>query len=404
LIRSKLVEIVVTAKKAWEIQQGRDTWGTRILEALPDLIREANELGGLDYRTLGTRLGLRPAGIDELMLTGLTQQYLEGLSQDQYMYLYKAKQALADGDMILAQQCFDMLSNVKIMIGEKGFIDPVYAPTGEYGKKTYFQRSNQDFVTAEQQLKAHYGARTEKEKLSKKVQKEIAEKLVKSPAFREEDIKEAEAKGKFGAATGQEGTFKQYKKKHHLTRYEILAIRFYTSEAFKVSNATLHDIRVDDPNFRVNFETTSGLTRLAESGLEKLPKFLGTTYRGDVAFGDVLKVRKTGNDFYTLSPWSSAGKPKSAFPGNIGWVIRLTGKSAADISALSTKGDLEAEVLIPSHVRFKVVNVYTWRKFFGNPKNPKNWAAENAGEIPAEVQNFIKEGREREYVIEVQEQ
>ena len=145
---------------------------------------------------------------------------------------------------------------------------------------------------------------------------------------------------------------------------EIEAIRMYSSSVYQPMNATMQDIRLDDPKAQKNFKGYSALNQLAMSGLSKLPSYSGTeVWRGDRLFAGMLNTLRSGTLYQTPSFLSTTKNKTFATTGaNIGWIIKVAsnsrGKDIEDISVNSKEG----EVLFPPGTKLKIT--YVVRRVF----------------------------------------
>jgi ADP-ribosyltransferase exoenzyme len=129
---------------------------------------------------------------------------------------------------------------------------------------------------------------------------------------------------------------------------ELVAIRGYSSEGYLPINKAL---RGRDPALLREYEPYIGA---AKSGLEKLPDYEGTVYRGTYLDPNLLAAYHPGAVVTERGFTSTSASPASSYGGNAQYFINSRhGKDVSQVSA-SPK---EREVLFPPGTKFQVVHI-----------------------------------------------
>jgi hypothetical protein len=143
-----------------------------------------------------------------------------------------------------------------------------------------------------------------------------------------------------------------------MKREEIVAIDMYGNTTYRKVNGILRHEAQDEFPFEKNFE------KLMNKGLDKLPDFTGTVYRGgnfDRITLDAYKdAFKTGKAITEKGFTSTSQETSSAFEGDTFFIIKSkTGKPVDKIMELGNEGPSEAEVIFRSGTKFKVTEYKT---------------------------------------------
>ena len=298
-----------------------------------------------------------------LIAVGFSKEFLNDLLKRDVSLLYEAHAALSHQQLGLAQQAFDQLNPIERET------DGSLKYDGSYVKRT---RGTLHF--AQQILSAHhhqniggeYGRTFAKpESVPDERLKKVTDKYVRNKDFLSQGILDSVKNSKNGSKT-----LDQLVQDHpELTSQEIEAIRIYTSSKYKQMNATMHDVRLDNPKAQKDMKGYSAISQLAVSGLSKLPSYKGSfTYRGDSNFGGIMNTARTGTVFNTPSfmSTSKAEGVAGGFGGNVGWAIKLASPSRGkDLEHISV-AHMEKEVLFPPGTKMKVVDIFKVRGTFEN--------------------------------------
>lgn len=332
--------------------------------------------------------------VDELVKVGLTADYLKGLLKMDVKRLYEAHVALAFGQKDLAQKAFDKLNPVeREQTGELKY-------SGHYVK-----RSRDRLHFAQQILTAHhhetiggeYSRTFAPGDIDEQRMGEITTNYLRNPDFLGgvvQDVKTPYLGAKLKTLVPTYAGI--------LSRQELEAIRVYTSSTYKHMNATMQDIRLDDPETQTGFKGYSSLSQVAVSALSKLPSYAGPMlYRGDGNFGGVAEVARIGASFRTPSFMSTSKSTVRAanFGTSVAWIVLpAPNSSGKDIQAISTARP-EEEVLFPPGVKMQVVDVIRGpqkstiaageKPAEASPRILKSWKTDSGKPIPPAYLDFM---------------
>jgi hypothetical protein len=130
---------------------------------------------------------------------------------------------------------------------------------------------------------------------------------------------------------------------------ELIAIRGYTSE-FPKDYATINKaLRENDVN---KIEEYKSYIKNIENGLEKLPGYEGTVFRGeDMDAARFARDFKNASEYKTTQFFSTSHK--KGFGGNTRFTV--ASKNGKNIAPISEFGSTEFEVLYPKGTEFKIL-------------------------------------------------
>jgi predicted ABC-type ATPase len=300
--------------------------------------------------------------VKELTRVGFSEQFLSGLLKIDLRLLYEAHVALSYHRPDLAQAALDRLNPVAR--DDKGKL--------KY-KGTYLERTRNQLHFAQQMLSAHHHAsiggayasmfKLEAMQMSDAKTKKINKKYVRNEKFLGKStidtVKNPGANYPSTYAPSEIPKKLEDLKLDHptLSSQELEAIRIYSTGIYRQMNATMHDIRMDNPKKQKGFEGYSTLNQLAMSGLSKLPSYSGSdVVRGDQDASGLGATLRAGTTFLTPSFLSTS--KSQPFPGAILWKIKVASHSRGkDIQYLSVSTN-EAEVLFPPGTKLKIVEVF----------------------------------------------
>ena len=124
-----------------------------------------------------------------------------------------------------------------------------------------------------------------------------------------------------------------------MTDSEIIAIWYYTGNAFAEINAALRGITNAS-------QATTALASNVLSGLQKLPGVTGKLLRVESrSVPDVLSSFKQGTEVVFDGLTSCSRSPIPTIQGNVGFAIKAIGKNAKIILKIAKSGRLESEVI-----------------------------------------------------------
>lgn len=147
------------------------------------------------------------------------------------------------------------------------------------------------------------------------------------------------------AANGRSNAARNGLDVSHLTDDQIAALHGYsTNEGYQMMNPALRGQKPMTPEIEA-------FTGHLDSGLEQLPSYSGTSYRGTSPPSSVLDQYQPGNIVSDAAPKSTAIDPNKAFGGQMRETV--IGKNGKDISPFS--GYDETEVLYPRNTKFEVL-------------------------------------------------
>ncbi|MBK6442161.1 MAG: hypothetical protein IPF90_08405 [Actinomycetales bacterium] len=148
-----------------------------------------------------------------------------------------------------------------------------------------------------------------------------------------------------------------------LTREEEFARGYYTGSGYEYLNAQLRGV---PPSYGPGPYSTSELAKMADdlsSGLSKMPAYEGTSYRGTNLPQSVLdEMTRTGvfrDPAFTSSSLNPAVAENFRLMHNGNALLEFNGRTGRDLSAVSTVGPSEAEILFDKGTAFEVVSK-TW--------------------------------------------
>lgn len=330
--------------------------------------------------------------VKELVKVGFTSDYLGKILKRDLKLLYQAHTGLSHHQTKLAQEAFDELNPIE---REE---DGAFKYSGPY-----ISRTRDTFHFAQQLLSAHHHqaigglyasafgtpAPMDNARLDKVTNKYV----------RNQDFLGATTLDKVRKSNNATRTLEELVSDHpNLSSQEIEALRIYTSSKYRQMNATMHDVRMDDPKQQTGFKGYSSISQLASSGLSKLPSYQGSyTYRGDSNFGGLVNTARAGTVFKTPSFMSTSKQAGigNAFGTNVGWLVKLASKSRGkDLEHISVAA-LEYEVLFPPGTKMKVVDVYHRSGSANGPENEtpqqkmkRRWKSERGKPLTKEAYDF----------------
>lgn len=313
----------------------------------------------VELRANATRVGKVASEAEMIKVltnVGFTVAYLNSILKRDLRLLYEAHAALSLQQMDLAQAIFDKLNPVERDDSNN------LKYSGNYVSRT---RNNMHFA---QQLLTSYHhtriggdyARTfdDSEGPSDERTQKITSKYTRNKDFMGATI--LNTVKNLGAGTKDLAGL--ISDNPHLTPEEIEAIRIYTSENFAKMNATMHDLRLDNPKDQVKRKGHLSVSEVATAALKKLPSYSGGyVYRGERSdFGGFYNTVRPGTVFQAPSFMSTTKNPSVTvtFGGTAGivWIIKVGSKSRGkDIEALST-GQTEQEVLFPPGTKMRILD------------------------------------------------
>lgn len=346
--------------------------------------------------------------VKELGKVGMMPEYLNGLLKMDVKRLYEAHVYLSFGQKDLAQKVFDKLNPVERE--QTGALK--YA--GDYVKRS---RSRVHF--AQQMLTAHhhetiggeYGRSFAPSSIDDQRMGEITTSYLRNADFLK-GVVNAVKKPAYGKKLTT--VVENYP---DLSSQELEAIRVYTSDTYKQMNATMQDIRLDDPETQKGFKGYTSISQVAVNGLSKLPSYTGSMlYRGDGNFGGLAEAAKVGTSFRTpnfMSTSKDIGRAGN-FGVSVAWIVLPAANSSGkDIETISTASP-EQEVLFPPGTKMQIVDVIRGPKNSTIPageKGPaarervlKYWKTDSGRPIPTQYLPFMEKFRAvRNTLIIVQE-
>lgn len=290
--------------------------------------------------------------VAELVKVGMTPAYLNGLLKMDVQRLYEAHVALAFRQKDLAQKAFDQLNPVE------------REQTGELKyEKQYLQRSRDRLHFAQQILTAHhheniggdYSQNFAPGDIDEQRMDDITTNYIRNGDFLGGVVQDVK-KPLYG--TKLKDVVKKYR--GVLSSQELEAIRIYSSDTYKQINATMQDLRVDDPETQKGFKGYSSISQVAVSGLSKLPSYAGPMlYRGDRNFGGITETARVGTSFQTPTFMSTSKNAARAenFGFEVAWIVLPAPNSRGkDIEEISVS-PREEEVIFPPGTKMQVADV-----------------------------------------------
>jgi len=372
-----------------------------------------DELQG-EFRRNAIRLA-KAAGegeqINELVQVGFTTAYLSKLLKRDVKLLYQAHVALAFRQNDLAQKALDKLNPVE------------REQTGDLKYRGhYVKRSRDKLHFAQQMLTSHHSANIGgvyarhfgPTTIDDQSMNEITTNYIRNDAFLPGGVVHGVKKPVFPAK----------RLKHLVPEYqgilssqELEAIRIYSKNVYQQMNATMHDIRLDNPETQKGFKGYSSISQVAVNGLSKLPSYVGgPLYRGDRNFGGLVDTAQIGTTFQSPSFISTSKSATVAanFGATVGWLVYPAPNSRGkDIEGISTVTG-EQEVMFPPGTKMRVIDVIR-RVGKEQPKagenDPtkrqrlsRNWKSDSGKPITQDQLNFmVKFQPLRDTLIIVQE-
>lgn len=175
---------------------------------------------------------------------------------------------------------------------------------------------------------------------------QLAEKLLQQASIG--DLDDVEGFGEYLEA------YRQRSGQLPATSERLAAIQSYTGEAYSNMNSRLRGKLATDKFTPRQLEAIDSMIELADRGLDDLPKFKGTVYRGTRRTPERVARYRVGDEVGELGFTSTSLDPDEAFMGQLKYVIESS--SGVDVSKFSNIPQ-EAEILFRPGTRFKVLKV-----------------------------------------------
>jgi hypothetical protein len=128
---------------------------------------------------------------------------------------------------------------------------------------------------------------------------------------------------------------------------ELVAVRHYTSEGYHVNEA----LRAQDA---LGLHKYAPFIAAAKAGLNKLPEYAGTVYRGTWLKEELLTTYRVGEVVVEPAFTSTSASPHSSYSGNAQFFINS--RHGRDVSQVAWSSN-EREVIFPPGTKFKVAHV-----------------------------------------------